>query len=898
MLTAKYQSFLGPDALVLIQVLESTQDESLREEAITALAQKRDENLARTLIEAWESIPWRQTKMTLLRALGTHGNERSVEFLIRFIVNSDDLPMVAEAVLALGTSQSPIAEHFLLDLLHKGDFPMRKEVILALMALEYSSCEEEVEHILDTPDSAPSLLQFALLAYGHMASPGRAERLQRYLDHTDPIISNAALLALGRGGDQSTLDLLSQRNTRFRMFATELRLYALDHLRGRLLLSIEDALSALITAKTPEEHRSVLRLLQEFPRQEAWDAVMLFQGELKPELETILRTSLFLAQRSAEDRSFILASKNTVPWDHLARLVRRHTRASSGVFILELMKDLSPEENLALLSRVACNEFGEKLRTILQDSKISLIMPAINVLIAQTLMKFSDKKVRSSSSKQLSQLYLLYSNNEAKARTLRAIGQTGEVSTASAEWFAGLLEKEPNLTGSIYAALSLLAPAFAEKVITKRLTKITSDVKTYAGEIERALATLADLGALRDGKILSSLAGFANVNTRISLLRILGTNSSPGFDKLILDALNSDIYRECLLAIAAAKLNGKAMHRERLFALLDSNNPSLAGRSLDTLCIGGSLAEHRRLLNWLEGQVEHKTVVLKVLRSLTPKGKVSYESIRKMIDAFVTAKAGCFADAEVLTAALNLRDNLWTESATNSNKTGLGTHKLDARIRETLAPFDSYADTIKAVLRNAELTWHNPELFDELVDKSTMVVEYTKSIDLFLQEKIGSRIFLETRGGLLQEMHSRIIQFELDEPYLNAHEVLQKLDCASHFSEQAFPLHKLSLICQSICTGKIVRDQYRMVDGLRAWCILFILFGRNFRFRNTDVKAIFPLTQADNEPIKKIAQLLNDLQEVRNRAAHRGILFDKAELQNIRYESLRLLGALKTFFSK
>ena len=42
---------------------------------------------------------------------------------------------------------------------------------------------------------------------------------------------------------------------------------------------------------------------------------------------------------------------------------------------------------------------------------------------------------------------------------------------------------------------------------------------------------------------------------------------------------------------------------------------------------------------------------------------------------------------------------------------------------------------MKTVLRNAELTYKHTDLFDDRVDKSTMIVEYVKSIDILLQER-------------------------------------------------------------------------------------------------------------------------------------------------------------------
>jgi hypothetical protein len=67
--------------------------------------------------------------------------------------------------------------------------------------------------------------------------------------------------------------------------------------------------------------------------------------------------------------------------------------------------------------------------------------------------------------------------------------------------------------------------------------------------------------------------------------------------------------------------------------------------------------------------------------------------------------------------------------------------RIDASLRRDLPLFEVYSETLKTVLRNAELPFSHPEIFRDSVDKSTAIIEFVKSIDLLLQERIGGPLF-------------------------------------------------------------------------------------------------------------------------------------------------------------
>ena len=262
-------------------------------------------------------------------------------------------------------------------------------------------------------------------------------------------------------------------------------------------------------------------------------------------------------------------------------------------------------------------------------------------------------------------------------------------------------------------------------------------------------------------------------------------------------------------------------------------------------------------------------------------------------------------DQDMVQAALNLRDNLVVMTAMAAVDTAdslkaklkeVDRHAIDASLGKELRGFEKYSATIKSVLRSGEVTWQHPELFDARVDKSTVLVQYVKAIDLLLQEKIGSQMFLGQGANFLQKMQSRVIRLELDEETSWDSQIVVSLDCSMHFSRDSFPAHKLMGICRSIMTGQIMKEQYKVVDGLRAWAILLLLFGRSFKFRGQAMDSLFPMLKSSNDGVCRIARAMNDLQEARNRAAHRGTVLEKDNIKDLRDLSAALLNDLDQHF--
>ena len=86
----------------LLDIVESSNDDSHRHDAILALGTSGKPEASRVLLEAFDKCMWRTTKLKIIQALAQTREPRALIFLMRLACNPSDLTFAAEAVLALG----------------------------------------------------------------------------------------------------------------------------------------------------------------------------------------------------------------------------------------------------------------------------------------------------------------------------------------------------------------------------------------------------------------------------------------------------------------------------------------------------------------------------------------------------------------------------------------------------------------------------------------------------------------------------------------------------------------------------------------------------------------------------------------------------------------------------
>lgn len=895
---------LDPETLSLLQVIESTDDDAKRRAAIMDLAGRGGMNAARILIETFERSMWRSTKFAIIQALGRVRHERATEFLCRVSMDADDFAMAAEAVMAMGSADDPVAGEFLGSILRTPDHPLLREALTAVSILNFFPCEREISGILNSKklDTPPSVTQNAIIAAGLRGYRKLLKPITKFLtsDPSGPLF-NTSLITLGRLGDDSTLTLLENLDTRYRAFAHQLKMSAVDHLRLKLSYTIEDAVGAAIDATSPAAIRQAWQVLGSFPEESAREALSLLAADTSPEFMALERALFFRPESFRADLELLAAHSDKVRPEIFASLARLHATSTSATEVLKDLTILGDSFKIKFLSLVRVDGACEELCDMASKSSSSqpMRLAAINAIIPQALMHGGSTEIRDSLGKRFAKMAESESDPAVANRMIRAIGQLRYLGPDASNLLRDILKDGGNRTEAVYATLAACDTPESFRMISKRLRQIIS-VPEQEAETRGAILSLARGTATGDATCLANLPQKLLGDSRVAVLKILCGSPVPDMAPFVAKCLLEKDYQTRLLAAVAAKTHHSPEILACMFEFLDHDNPSLAGRALDTLVTGWGAAEHLRLLERMAKRPDDEGLYRKVLRSLTRNPGDSYNGVIAKLESLITSKKGVMADQDMIQAAVNLRDNLAVAAADDARSTDNSKgkltekerHEIDETLNRSLRGFPKYSETIKSVLRSGEVTWQHPELFDARVDKSTVLVQYVKSIDLLMQEKIGSQIFLAQGADFLQKLQSRVTRLELDDDAGFDSSLVTTLDCSMYFSRDSFPAHKLGLICRSVMTGLIMKEQYRVVDGLRAWALLLLLFGRTFKFRGQIMEPLLPLIKTDNDGICRIAKGMNELQDARNRAAHRGTILEMGNMQEMRDLCASLLNDL------
>ncbi len=877
--------FYAPETLENLTTIVEDHSEVARSLAIESIVKSNEKDKARLLIDVFHYNTWRETQGALLRAIGETGEPRGVEFLIRFIRETKDLPLASNAALGLGHSQTSLAGEFLLSLLHEKESRLRQEAIVGLALMPHFYCDDQLLEIIEDPFSSDTLKLFAIIAAGRRGARDTQGAIANIAKHEKGKLFNASVLALGHLATEEELCKSFSQDTAYQLFAEELKLYARDRCHMRAQRTIEDLVLGVLSDESLDWCTG-FRLLREYPKAEVWQTIKIIDDNLDTHRECLLRCATYSESRVDEDIEFLICNQDSIERSEAAILARLCFANKGDGFITNLY----PINACRLLEQVhtpsildlAHNYYGE-------DTDLSIAY--INALVAQSLMRFRPNTM-------LSEFLLNRLSTETRVvvleRIMRGLAQMGCRDLAFMEKLASNLSEGVSVS-STYYCLSILPVAHASKILLQRYQVINGD-QERSWEVNIILRRLSVLGYFDNSTILHNIDERHARENVSPILRILSTNTISGFTTLIRERLDSGSYSEKLLAITACALNGDHYLCDRLIEFLTEDNRSLRDRAIHAICIQGNAEQQFHLLTWFEKNAFEANVAIKILNTITPQGDQNYEPLIKLLERFIKQKRGPFVDDEILAEVFSLHDNLSIISCARQRDAYLSIteeHTQDYTLSKEIAAYPSYSETIKIILRNAELTWQHSELFNNLVDKSTMLVQYSKSTDLLLQQRLGYRLFHNPEVDYLPLFQGRIMELGLDSDSYSHAKMIRHLRLEGFFTTKEFPGHRLKTLAESIMSGKIMTDRFRAIDGLRAWSLMLLLFARTFVVKNTKMLPILPMRRSGEEKINGIVKLMNKFQDLRNNAAHHGVLVEPDEISEIRADSFKLLNELE-----
>jgi hypothetical protein len=885
----------------LIDVVDQAESEEQRHQAIEELSRIDSTDAVRTLMDAYRSSTWRETKIQILRSMGSCKNQRAQEFLFDVADRTEDLPMASEALLALGEQQSVLSAIYLYQVLRDDRHPLQKEAVIALAKIPLFDCDDALLNCLRCAQNfAPTTLQFVILACARRRIPGALELIRSIgsssvWESSGPVF-NAVIIAVGQLGSRADVEFLRALNTRYRFFADQLVQLSIQQLEDRAGLSIEDSVTLMLAADVPEAVNDYVVSL----RLHRLDQILQVAKDLGSEMSSnvLLRVAATHMADPAARRIILdqIEVISTVTEDLALALWNFEQKASQQEIDQLIAVAASKDWYCDLLKLVPVKGAHSQLIESICDEKRTPAarISRCNALVSQA--RLSGEADRNQIAGQMMSAARKISHPQVKHRLIRAISQIRPTVPSLVPDLVGFLKDDPEAFGSVYYSLSALNHADAVKAISKRLRQLVADGRNGA-EVSACLRSLSESNQhCEDLSLPLVKSDMMRLHAR-GWLRILTRYRLDGFESLIKDALESTHIQMRLMGIVAASTNPSVALIDEIFPLTGHSSRVLAGRALHTICVGGTPAQQTRVLNQELGAADFSaTRVQRILRMLNVHSEQDYSSMRHVLDGWLQNQDAS-QSRDLVAAVANFRDNLQMQGISAEVKAHSKTkipdrHEIDARLIAALSRFGEVSETIKSVLRNAELTFSHPELFDDRVDKSTMIVEFVKSIDLYLQEKLGPPIFLNPSREAFTRLQSRVIHLQLEDESISVAKRIKDLQIVGHFDIDNFPSHKLVGIGRLIGSGKILRDQYKAIDGLRAWALILLVFGREFNYQGQTLPALLPVKDSRNRNIGEIASILNRLQEIRNLAAHRGTMLEQKSLTQVREDSLNVMKRL------
>jgi hypothetical protein len=340
-------------------------------------------------------------------------------------------------------------------------------------------------------------------------------------------------------------------------------------------------------------------------------------------------------------------------------------------------------------------------------------------------------------------------------------------------------------------------------------------------------------------------------------------------------------------AIVAARSYQNIKTLAALEKCLLSTSRVVSGRALDALLHLQDPQANAVVIEFLVNHLHNFNVCDKVLRSLKA-GQQGQPELAALLEAATHHVGEAALKDDLLELAERLR--FGQSEGAFAEPSGGAIKDIDKQLESKIAGYSKLSDSVKASLRSAELPLHEPELFEATVDKSASVVQYCKALDLTLEKEFGQAVLFPKMEQQLHIFQNILHQAELDNETTSINRILRHFRAEHVFDAGSFPLSKMQMVARSFLNGRILRERTQVIDGLKAWAVLLVMFSGHER--------LWGAQQIKNDPdlFHSLAHKLVLLQDLRNPAAHRQTMLALAPLSEIRKEVFQTFALIKKAF--
>ncbi len=866
-------------------------------------------DIVRDLIQLYHDCHWRSTQLQIIRDLAENPTQRALEFLFQLAMkDAQDIPIAEAAVRSLGQTQHPLAARFLVQFFHSCSDALRPTVIGALGAIPDRTLAVDFLKLLPVAiaEKKTLLVRNLVLTLGELkvkeALPYLIDVAKQKLQGS---IATSALISIGKiARDPKILDTLEPL---YRNDLLEHQLYTSvrSQIQFRSQWKLEDYLQKLFENATI--HRALPYELNAFDPVDVKEGLKLFQSEANFERLCLALSRIDfpeVAQWYAE--FFELEKLSGDQAAAVAKSISFHLNAEMAR-PLALLRKAAPESWLQAMGLCLPQADAEFKSFFASKDYLALEIDArvraINELTQFGLSVQPNGARLESVGRVLESVLFLESESKVRTRILRACGQL-KISTKKILDFAKDQLKVPELTRDCLFYMNACPRKNQVAAILELIEQKDLDPKIEWAAM-RALSVQPELpGAEKPEthdknleRVIATHLASKLEDARAETLEFLKDHPSPIHLPKVHACLRGKERKEGeerlqLLALVVLRNMHDESTADLIAPLLQSPSPSVSGRALDTLTVLPGLRAKRLVIDFLRDHSDDLEVCDKVIRCLRPPetpnpyfGTVVNEIIlgrpdHLLLDGLYQLKAKL--DSGVTSGG----------GAATGLKKGADVTALDLELSNKITGYEQLDESVRSALRSAELPFVYPHLFDEFIDKSSSILEYSKAIDLVLEREIGRKILLPRLESHLHEFQNTIHACALNEDYPSAERVIRILGLEKQFTVQSLPLHKMVSMAQGILSGRILNQHFKTLDGLRAWAIVMLVFSRK-----VVGKPLVPLKNLTDDQIAAIAKRLIALQEVRNPAAHRQTLVNLVDVDQVRIESHLLLNSLQKMFS-
>ncbi len=860
-------------------------------QAIEALKKMASVDATRELIQLYVDCLWRKIKIEIISALGAHSNQRSLEFLFDIAKSDADLSLSHVAIESLGKTQHILAARFLENLYQYGHKAKKTALVLALVKFANTSCLElfavDLKKSLDTKDF--TLAKNLIYALGELRSSHVLDLLKTIVSGAYPKdIQLSAISSMGKISREPS-DLAPHQD-QFKSDAFEFQIFqqAQNQITFRSEWKLEDYLNKLFQGTN--SHRNLPLELNSFVAADVFAGLEMFL-ESKNEKKIADTLSFLNFKEVISWYPVFFKNMNAANAELVAASLSSHFSENCKVVIDQLA---TINVDFAHKAAVTCLPSAEqyfKNYIISDDYKNAsdvLKIKTLNHLVDLLSIHQHDSKLTASMSKFLENELQIETSLEVKNRLIRVLAQAKLPQNKIFSLLKAFLP-QVQFTKSILFYLEHHSSHQSAVFLKDNFAFFEGQIASQTHFLKALTAQEADFFDLAlVKKFMSSfLESGIDVNQKVLALKFLGKHSYKEFKPVLFDLLKDKNQQVVLNTVIALKAIADDDVPDRLQPLLNAKSESIKGRTLDAILCQNSLRAKRIAIDFLKDNVDNIECCEKIIRHISKsdiKSDYFYNTISSIVKNYPQhALLESFQDL-----MLKLQTDL-NENSLKSIPSAADLVAIDKEILRKLPRFNEYDESVKVSLRSAEVPFSKPELFDKFVDKSVCILGFTKAIDIFLEKQFGKKVLLPKLESRLHEFQNVIHILRLNEDYPDASRVVVALGLEKHFTAHSLPVHKMTLIGKGLLSSKIINEQFKILDGLRAWAITFLLFTRKY----TAIQKPLIAVQFDENACVDIAKKLMWLQDLRNPVAHRQTLTKLEEIKEIRDECYRILNNLE-----